>query len=475
MAVIRMTLENSHFTSKNNESTGNQKETTLPFRQPNTTSAQVKKAKSSNKGIFVVLLVIILVAGLGFLAKKLLSSISPNSTSISSFIPVLKPKLVQDSDGKTNIMLVGIDTRESGTVELNTDTIIVASYDPKLNRIAMISLPRDLAVSYPGRTELTRINSIYAIGEKAKKGIGLEKLQTVVEGVSGKSIQYYAMVDLKGFIDAIDVVGGVDLYLDNDISGLYPTDNFQYMRVSFKRGWNHMNGESALQYSRIRKEVIPVSEGSDFGRSKRQQKVIQAVIDKAAKSETLQDPKKVMDLVGVASKNLKLSKVSLEDVQAGVNILKEQGKPTSYSYVLDLYAGGSLNRLIDVINFNPYLLGPKSGANKWGEIQKFVTLYGTEPMIATMTKKILIYTDGVPENVSKAKIFQSTYHFGNIELNSKNSPGLSTKGYVYSIGGKTYDQTAQFVANQLGLTVKTELPAEISSIDSKEFAIVAVY
>lgn len=478
MAVIRMSLDNSNFTSKEPKQSN---PAVLPneFRVTSTSFTLPKKRKKPNKMLFVIVGIFVLLFGLFLIGKNLLAKISPNSSGISTFIPVLKPKLGKDSDGKTNIMLVGIDTREGlgegKQTELNTDTIILASYDEKTNRLSMISFPRDLAVSFPGRTDLVRINSIYAIGEHAKKGTGLEKLQEVVEQVSGKEVQYYAMVDLKGFIDAIDVIGGVDIYLENDLSGLYPLENFHYKRISFKRGWNHMDGQTALQYSRVRKDVIPVSEGSDFGRAKRQQKVIQAVIDKASKSETLLDPKRLVELIGVTSKNLKTSKVTLEDLQAGVNIMKDSGKPVSFSYVLDLYAGGDLRKLITEISYVPYMLGPRIGANKWEDINKFVKLYMTEPMLATMTKKVVIYSDGTPEKTQTANSFMKQYYFGKIEVTSKNALGITTKGFVYALGGKSYEETAKFVAAQLGLEYKAELPEEISKMDAKEFAIVAVY
>lgn len=476
MAVIRKSLDNSHFVSKNSKDLQNVSVVSrellgnVSLRQ--TFTKQKKKTKAS--GIFLtgvaVLLIVLVIVGKGLLANTGLTPIG-----IGSIIPAIKPKLSTDAEGKTNIMLVGIDTRETGTVELNTDTIILGSYDEKTNRLSMLSYPRDLAVSFPGRTDLVRINSIYAIGEYSKKGTGLEKLREVVELVSGKKIQYYAMVDLKGFIDAIDVIGGIDVYLENNISGLYPAENYQYTRISFERGWNTMDGKSALEYSRIRKDVVPASESSDFSRAKRQQKVIQAVIDKVSKTETLQDAKKVFELLGVISKNLKMSKVAVEDLQAGVNLLKEKGKPTSFTYVLDLYAGGDLGELIDVIDVNPYLVGSVLGANNWTDIQKFTRLYFTEPMLATMKKAVLIYTDGTAEVATKATSIKKQYYYADIVISANATPGLHTKGFVYATGGKQYEQVAQFFAAQLGLTFKAEIPEELNIIDKKEFSVVAVF
>jgi LCP family protein required for cell wall assembly len=480
MAVIRMSLDESQFKEGSGASSGTSSTATRPLTvaarmQASVTTAPRRRKSKSLQKLLGFLIVIAIVAGGIFGLKQMLSRSGLTPDGVGSLLPVFQPKLQKDSEGKTNVLLIGIDTRETGPVELSTDTLILASYNEATNRLAMISFPRDLAVSYPGRSDLVRINSIYAIGEQKQKGAGLEKLKEVVETVSGKQVQYYAMVDLKGFIDAIDVVGGIDVYLETDISGLYPNDRNVYARVSFTRGWNHFDGKTALQYSRIRKNVIPVSAGSDFGRAKRQQQVIQAVLDKVAKSETLLDAKKVMELAGVASKNLKMSKVSLEDMQAGVAILKDKGKPTSYSYVLDLYAGGTLRKLIYEIDWNPYLLGPKAGANNWGDIRKFVALYTLEPQLATMTKKVVIYTDSLPENASKASAFAKKFYFAPIAVTGKNHPGETVKGKVYAIGGKTYEEVSKYIASKLGLQYSAEVPEILAGMDTKEYAVVAVY
>lgn len=478
MAVMKISLDDSHFHggSKNNsEKKVSNSESTFVFqkRVPQITR---KKKKFPTK-LVVILGLVALVLGLLRVGAGLLQTISPSTAGLKTFIPVLKPELKKDSEGKTNVLLVGIDTRESGQVELNTDTIILASYDHETHRLAMLSFPRDLAVQFPGRSDFTRINSMYAIGERQKKGTGLGKLVEVVSGLSGRDIHYYAMVDLKGFIDAIDVVGGISIYLEYDISGLYPTETYGYKKVSFKRGWNEMNGEQALQYSRIRKGVTPKSEESDFARSRRQQEVIQAVIDKAVKNETLLNPTRVMELLGVASKNLTVSEFRLEDVQAGVGILKDKGKPVSYSYVIDLYAGGSVGKLISVINFNPYLLGPVQGYGKWAELKKFIALYFTEPSLATMKKTVSVYA-GDTASANLAKAFQSKYYYAPITVttNQKVFGETIPHGRVYAIGGRAYEVTAKFVAKELGLQFETEIPEEVKKLfDVKEYGVVAVY
>ena len=474
MAVMRMTLDDSQFQTSNTSITPKTTPQPLaPLRNPVVSAILPVKKKSMSIMPFIAIVAIVGV--IFFVGNKIVQKTRSVLGSNTTLLSALKPKLQQDADGRTNVLLIGIDTREAGEVQRNTDTIILGSYDSNTNRFAMVSFPRDLAVYYPGKTELSRINSIYAIGENSKKGIGVDKLKEVVETISGKTIQYTAMIDLKGFTDAIDVVGGVDVYLENDLSGLYPNEDFSYDRVTFTHGWTHMDGTMALQYSRIRKEVVPASEGSDFGRARRQQKVIQALIDKVSKSETLLDPKKVLNLTTTVFKNLTLSKFGIGDIEAGINIIKDKGKPTSYTSVLDLYAGGDLARLIDVINTNPYLLGPRLGAGKYSEIKNYINSYFTEPMLVTMTKQVLIYTGGDTTANQKSTAFIKKYYFATTKVSSQSGPGIGAKGFVYPVGGKLYEQVSKTVAAELGLEYKSELPEELKSVDTAQYGVVAVF
>lgn len=448
-SILRMSLDDNHF--KGNKPTS----TTVPLR-PRQVTSPIKKGKSLAFYFWLIVFLIGIPVVLFFVGEQVSKLVKAtnltftSSTAKSLFIP---PELATDQNGKTNVLILGIDTREKGQVELNTDTIILGSYDKKTNRFSMVSFPRDLTITYPGKDYSGRINATYAVGEHQKKGSGLDYMKQAVEQISGQKIQYSAMVDLKGFTDLINTLGGVDVYLDTDVSGSYPTDAFTYIRVSFKKGWNHMNGTQALEYSRIRKNVVPASEGDDFGRSRRQQKVIQAVIDKATKTTALLDVKKIFDVMGIVSSNIQLSKLTPEDVQAGVTILKDKGKPTTFSYVLDLHAGGSVYRLIKELSFVPYILGPAKGLNKWGDVQNFIVEYLTEPSLATMTKNVTVYNAGDPDFTKKYNDLTKRFYFVKI---GKGTGYPAGDAKVFATGGSTYVLGAQFLATTLGLKFESD-------------------
>jgi LCP family protein required for cell wall assembly len=158
-------------------------------------------------------------------------------------------------DYLVNILLLGEN-------EQLTDTIIVASINPKTENITFISIPRDLSVS--GR----KINALY-------KQYGPTNIMDELEEVTGLSISHYAVINMQAFIDIIDIVGGVTINNEEDIVDYYyPTSNKGYTLYELSAGIHELDGEEALKFARSRKST------SDFDRAKRQQIIIRAVKDK---------------------------------------------------------------------------------------------------------------------------------------------------------------------------------------------------
>lgn len=379
------------------------------------------------------------------LVQKFFKATNFTITGSSSAFSTLKkePELLKESNDLTNVLIVGIDTRAKGSKLLNTDTIILAMYNHKYNEVSMISFPRDLNVNYPGTPSFGKINATYAYGEIRKSGSGIEYLKQLIESISGRKIHYHVMVDLKGFTTIVDQLGGVDVYVDTAFSGDYPTDKLGWITVNFKKGTNHMNGTRALQYARIR-YAYPYSEASDFARARRQQKVIQAVIDKATKTETLQNTKKVFEIMGTVASNIKINRVTPEDVQAGLSILLNKGKPASYSMVLDPGAGG-YGRLIKRGTGHLYTLEPTAGRNNWSQVKSFIKDYAAAPGLVTINKAIYVYNNGAPDFNAKVNSLNSRYYYADFK-NGGAPKGLPAKG-VYNIGGKNYVSTAMFLAS----------------------------
>ena len=160
-----------------------------------------------------------------------------------------------DDDHLINIMLVGQDSRTGGRER--SDAMILCSINPDTGEVALISFLRDLYIQMPEGYSNNRMNAAYYIG-------GFEFLYDVMQTNFGITCDGGIEVNFDGFKDVVDAVGGIDIELTYDESCIVGT---------YTEGWNHLNGEEALAYSRIR------NLDSDFGRTDRQRAVMQAILD----------------------------------------------------------------------------------------------------------------------------------------------------------------------------------------------------
>ena len=198
---------------------------------------------------------------------------------------------IWDGLDRLNILLIGGDFGE-GRTGIRTDTMITVSIDPGTGEAAMFSVPRNWTQAplpdgmgvwddcncYP---EL--INELWVAGERypdAFPGPGTPS-ENAVKGVIseflGIPIHYYAMVNLDGFVDIIDALGGVEMYIPSTvIDEEYPNqDGVTYERIQIDQGYQKLDGHLALAYSRTR------NQDSDYFRMNRQRCVIEAVMEQA--------------------------------------------------------------------------------------------------------------------------------------------------------------------------------------------------
>lgn len=174
------------------------------------------------------------------------------------------------------VLVLGVDRRASGG-DQNADTIIIARLDLDTGEVRAVSIPRDLLVEIPGLGE-GKINGAYDTGARARPGdpvAGVVGVRDTVEATFGVAIDAYVLVDFAGFESVIDAVGGIDLVVPEAIRDeAYPTDDFGTQVVEFAVGEQHMDGERALQYARIR------NPDSDDQRRERQFHVIVALLER---------------------------------------------------------------------------------------------------------------------------------------------------------------------------------------------------
>lgn len=169
-----------------------------------------------------------------------------------------------------SVLILGTDTGALGrTYKGRTDTIIIATVNPKQNNATLTSIPRDTQVNVPdSQNSYDKINAAYTIGGPSTT---IETIQNTLD----IPIDYYLLVNMGGLRKIVDAVGGVTVD---------PLLTFKYDAVSVEKGKTvKLNGKQALSYARMRYDD---PEG-DYGRQKRQKQIITAIIKKALNISTL--------------------------------------------------------------------------------------------------------------------------------------------------------------------------------------------
>ncbi len=377
---------------------------------------------SSLKKFFFFFLVGLFILGIGLIITFINSpgKVFDYAFKVSS---VLGRAPFKSNDGRVNILLLGNGGGKHEGADL-TDSIMIASYNIKDKKATFISIPRDLWLD----ENRGKINTVYEKGKD--KGQGLKYSEQMIGKLVGLPIHYTVRIDFGGFVKAVDEVGGIDVdvarvlddyiypltgkeddlcgysEIEKDFSadeaktlniepgkrkvliapdGKIATDSAEedkgiqyfscrYEHIHFDKGINHMDGENALKFVRSRHGLG--AEGSDFARSARQQKVIEAFREKVLSLDTLTNPKKISGLLDAYGESFETD-IPIDDMVAlygltknmenSQNIVLSNGgeKPLLYNPPLSEYGGA-------------WVLAPKDRSLK--EIQSYImeVLEGSE-------------------------------------------------------------------------------------------------
>ena len=243
-----------------------------------------------------------------------------------------------------NVLLVGSDSREGLTDEEQldlgaadvggerADTLILAHIDPEENTVVMVQFPRDLYVPIYG-DGTNKINGALAGGA--------EQLVRTVEGFTHVPIHHYAQVNIAGFRDLVDAIGGVDVCIPDPI----PFDSNTGIEVLPEEvGMVHFDGERALRFVRSRNFTT-----GDFERMQNQQKFVAAAVDKIMSAGTFLNPARIWSLYRAAGDNLKVDEGTT--VRKLVNIAErlQSFDPQRYEAYISPHLGITNNEAGSVI------------------------------------------------------------------------------------------------------------------------------
>ncbi len=229
-------------------------------------------------GLIIVLVVAVVWGIAGYLAFR--SGVDKaNARLDQSVLPVLAKQNGLMLSNPTTMLLLGRDHENTDRrVSLNhSDSIMVLRTDPGRHRLVYLSIPRDLRVPIPGHGE-DRINSAYQLG-------GAALTVRTIQNLTGLQINHVMIVDFRSFKSLIDNIGGIDVnvpapILSNKFDCPYKASRCaSWHGYRFRKGTQHMSGQRALIYSRIRENQLNPAD-SDITRGLRQQAVLRAVMAK---------------------------------------------------------------------------------------------------------------------------------------------------------------------------------------------------
>ena len=291
---------------------------------------------------FIIAIIILLIVGGGVFAWKAGSVINKISEggllkSVVRSIPGVKNELKGESEGRINVLLLGMRGENIPGGGLLADTIMVVSIKPQEKKVSMISIPRDLYVTVPGTSDKQKINAVHFYGEQKGKGRGLEDMKTIVSEILGIPVHYAASINFKGFEQLIDAVGGIEITLEKPFNEplqfneskvcdpnvfTVPTGKYEIKKndngkivaqyplctnpqtecggdFNLPAGKQTLNGNQTLCF--VRSRVT----SSDFERAKRQQLVLQYLKEKLTSSGTLTDFAKVNNILNALGDNVR--------------------------------------------------------------------------------------------------------------------------------------------------------------------------
>ncbi|WP_089004789.1 LCP family protein [Micromonospora viridifaciens] len=243
----------------------------------------------------VTVLVLALLGGVGawFYARNL----DDDLARTDPFSEITGGRPAKKVDGALNILLAGTDSRDPDAPmdkagEWRADTLILMHVPADHKRAYLVSIPRDLYVPIPESAGAScdsgsrnKINAAFAFG-------GLPLAVKTVECFTDVRIDHVMAIDFGGFKEVTDALGGVDLKVDRTITSIHKP----YRK--FTKGVNHMNGAEALDWVRQRKQFPD----GDFARMRHQQEFLKALMDKAASTDTLTNPKKLNNFLKAVTK-----------------------------------------------------------------------------------------------------------------------------------------------------------------------------
>ncbi len=355
-----------------------------------------------------------------------------------------------DDEGTINILIMGLDRRpREGNIPTRTDTMFVLTIDKKTKSAGILGIPRDLWVEIPTKTGSSyyeqRINTAYAAGATQDyPGGGAGLVKRVIEHNLGVPIDHYVVIDFQGFVKIIDDLGGIDVYVEEEVDDPYYSQTElpgDYYPLHFEIGLTHMDGQMALDYSRTR------FDSSDLDRIQRQQQVIFAAIDKALERRLVS----VDSLMSQWRRYKGAIETDINDIQApGFASLAAQIEPTD---IAALSLGPATVPYTTADGAAVLLIDKKI-------VQQIVSaLFSGQPVAETMAVVEVQNGSGTDGLATEVASYLTDFGFSSDSVSATNGSDGTLRPLTEIIDFTGKNSTAQRLANLLGVPIAQVRPA----------------
>jgi len=387
----------------------------------------------------LVLTVLVIIVG-GFLGYKVWKNTSKVFHG-NIFGLFDNTKLKGEDQGRVNILITGTSEDDPGhDGALLTDSIMVASINTQNNTGFILSIPRDLWVSY-GTSDCSagnegKINAVYECGEEVKfkedgypdGGLGL--MEKVIHDNFGLNINYYAKIDYTAFRDSVNAVGGIDVNIKtDDPRGLYDGNIGKQDGGPLKlpNGTVHLDGQTALNLARARCDTVCYGfTRGDFDRTEHQRMMLFSLKDKAMSAGVLSNPAKISSLLDSIGNNVKTDFKTSE-----IRRLYDLSKQIPNSSVKSIgLADDGVNLVNTGMVGNSSIVKPVAGIDDFSQIKAYIQrLTSNDPVVQEGATVVVLNGSGVTG------------------LAAKQSDVLANKGItVKAVGNTTTRQITTIVA-----------------------------
>ena len=372
---------------------------------------------------------------------------------------------------RINILLLGI-AGENKPGQFLTDTIMIASLNLKTKQVALLSVPRDLWAKVPDFNFESKINTFYGYGLRQHPQDherALEPLEKTLENVTSLSIDYWIVANFDGFEELVDAIGGINITNERDIyDPRYPGPNYSYETFELEKGFQHLDGATALKYARMRHND---PEG-DFGRAKRQQQVLQSVRNKVFSIGTLTNAAALNKILNALGNNIRTN-MAARDLNDFLVLIKNIDTDNINNVVLDAWNKDSLLKVshVDLNGVHAFILVPRVG--NWSEVHDAAqNIFDAnarkirrENISAENARVALI--DGSGENIVAGrikKLLTDNFDYKNVIALSNQKKNLAEKTMVYDLTKGKVPFTLDELTKKIPAASEYSLPKDYSSL-----------